>query len=178
MLSLLESKKGDLPDMLVFIIVAFILAIGFFILAFVTPAIADGLNIAGMNNSPEGQDAIEELADLGTVTIQRGFLFLFFGLAISTLITSFFTRVHPMFLFLYILFLGITLFVGTYLGNAYEQVTANPVLAETLASQGMITAIMQNIVMITLVIGALSMIIVFAKFSSFFNFSGGQGGQL
>lgn len=178
MKSLLQSKKGDLPDMLVFIIVVFVLAIGMLILAFVTPAIAEGLRTAGMNSTSEASNSIDQLAELGTVTIQRGFLFLFFGLAISTIITSFFTRVHPMFLFLYIIFLGLTVFIGTYLGNAYEQVAANPVLAETLASQGLITVVMQNIVVLSLVIGAISMIIVFAKFSSFFNFSGGGGGQL
>lgn len=178
MKNLLQSKKGDLPDMLVFVIVVFVLAIGMLILAFVTPAIAEGLRTAGMNSTPEAQNSIDQLAELGTVTIQRGFLFLFFGLAISTIITSFFTRVHPMFLFLYIIFLGLTVFIGTYLGNAYEQIAANPVLAETLASQGLITVVMQNIVVLTLVIGAISMIIVFAKFSSFFNFSSAGGGQL
>ena len=178
MKSLLQSKKGDLPDMLVFIIVIFVLAIGMLIFAYVIPAVADGLETAGMNSSSEGANSIDELSDFGTVTIQRGFLLLFFGLAISTIITSFFTRVHPMFLFLYIIFLGLTVFIGTYLGNAYEQVSANPVLAETLASQGLITVVMQNLVILSLAIGALSMIIVFAKFSSFFNFSAGSGGQL
>ena len=175
MRSLVCSKKGDLPDMLIFVLLIFILGVGLFILAFITPQIAEGLNTAGLNSSSEGTNSIDKLASMGTVTIQRGFLFLFFGLAISTLITSFFTRVHPLFLFLYILFLGLTAFIGTFLGNAYEQVTSSPVLADTLASQGMITVIMQNIVLITVVIGALSMIITFAKFSTF---SGGGEAQL
>ncbi|GAH03651.1 unnamed protein product, partial [marine sediment metagenome] len=38
-------------------------------------------------------------------------------------------------------------------------------LASTLASQGLISIVMQNIVVITLIVGALSMIIIFAKFS-------------
>ncbi|MHA1201365.1 MAG: hypothetical protein ACTSQ4_02435 [Candidatus Heimdallarchaeaceae archaeon] len=174
---LLHSKKGDLPDMLIFLITIFILAVGFLILAFITPKITDGLNIAGLNNSAEAQGSIEHLENFGTVTIQRGFLFLFVGLSIALMTTSFFVSRHPMFLFLYILFLGLTIFIGTFLGNAYEQIATSPVLADTLASQGLITAIMQNIVMITLIIGALSMIITFAKFSS--RFAGGsQGGQL
>lgn len=176
MKSLVCSKKSDLPDMLIFIILIFILAVGLFILAFVTPQIAQGLNTAGLNETSEGANAINDLANLGTVTIQRGFLFLFFGLSISTIITSFFTRTHPIFIFLYILFLGLTVFIGTFLGNAYEQVTSSPVLAETLASQGLITVVMQNIVLFTLIIGAISMMVVFAKFSSVFQ--GGGGGQL
>ena len=92
---------------------------------------------------------------------------------ISTMITSFLTRTHPVFLFMYIFFLGITLFVGGFLGNAFEQFASSPVLVDTLGSQGLISVVMQNIVMITLVTGALSMIIVFAKFAGGSQVQGG-----
>ena len=68
-------------------------------------------------------------------------------------------------MFLYILFLGITVFLGTFMGNAFEQIAATDALAATTANQGLITIIMQNIVLITLVVGVMSMIIIFAKFS-------------
>ena len=170
----LNSKKGDLPDMMIFIITVFILAIGLLIFAYVIPIISDGLNTAGLNESSQGKTSIDNLSDMGLVTIQRGFFFLFVGLIIGIMISSFLIRTHPIFMFLYILFLGITIFIGTYLGNAFEQISANPVLADTLASQGLISIVMQNIVLITLVVGALSMIIIFAKFSSF---GGGGGGS-
>ncbi len=167
----LKSKKGDLPDMLIFIITLFVFAIGFLILAFVIPTIADGLNNAGLNESdPGAAKTIEEIAELGASGMQKGFFFLFVGLIMSTMITSFLTRTHPIFIFMYIFFLGITLFLGGYLGNAFEQFAVSPIMVDTLGSQGLISAVMQNIVIITLVTGALSMIIIFAKFSSF----GGQ----
>jgi len=161
------SKKGDLPDMLIFLITVFIFAIGLLIFAYVVPSVADGLGGAGLNESSQGYDSINEMAELGANGLQKGFFFLFVGLIMSTMITSFLTRAHPIFLFMYIFFLGITVLLGSYLGNAFEQIATSPVLADTLGTQGYISIVMQNIVLITLVTGALSMIIVFAKFSSF-----------
>jgi hypothetical protein len=163
----LTSKKGDLPDMFILIITLFIFAIGLLTLSFVVPSIADGLSDAGLNESQGGYDTIEALSDLGANGLQRGYFFLMVGLIMSTMITSFLTRTHPIFLFMYIFFLGITLFIGGYLGNAFEQFATSPVLVDTLGSQGLISSVMQNIVLITLITGALSMIIIFAKFSSF-----------
>ena len=170
-----QSKKGDLPDMLIFIVTIFTFAIGLMVLAFVLPSIADGLSDAGLNDTSEGFNAIEELSILGSQGMQRAFFFLFVGLIMSTMITSFLTQTHPIFLFMYIFFLGVTIFVGGYLGNAFEQFASSPVLVDALGSQGLISVVMSNIVMITLVTGALSMIIVFAKFSGV---GGGAGGSL
>jgi hypothetical protein len=163
----MEFKKGDLPDMMIFLITITILAVGLFVLAFVVPEITEGLNIAGLNNSAEGANAIEELTKVGTQTIQNGFFLLFVGLIASVMISSFLVRTHPIFLFLYILFLGVTVFLGTYLGNMYETISETTIFAGTLASQNLINLVMENIVVIVIAVGALSMVIIFAKFSSF-----------
>ncbi len=166
----LRNKKGDVTDMLVLIVVVFILAIGLFIFAFIIPQIGSGLNDAGLNGTTEGASAITSLSNFGTITIQRGFFLLFVGLIISTMVTSFFARTHPIFLFLYIMILGITVFLGIYLGRAYQDLTEISVFADTLASQTLINIVMNNIITIVIAVGALSMIIVFAKFST----GGGQ----
>jgi len=168
-----KNKKGDLPDMLIFLITIFIFAIGLLIMAFVIPAISDGLNTAGLNSTSEARSAIDEIAELGNEGIQKGFLFLFVGFIMALMISSFLVRTHPIFIFLYILFLGITVFLGTFMGNAFEQVATTDALAATTANQGLITIVMQNIVLITLIVGALSMIIIFAKFSGIGSRGGG-----
>lgn len=170
---MLEFKKGDLPDMLIFLITIFVFAIGLLIMAFIIPAISDGLNTAGLNSTSEAQTAINEIAELGNEGMQKGFLFLFVGFIMALMISSFLIRTHPIFMFLYILFLGITVFLGTYVGNAFEQVATTNALAATTANQGLISIVMQNIVVITLVVGVLSMIIIFAKFSGIGNRGGG-----
>ena len=162
----LTFKKGDPPTMLIFLITIVILGVGLFVLAFVIPSITNGLSVAGLNSSTEGANAISKLSDVGTKTLNNGFLLLFFGLIASTMITSFLVRTHPIFLFLYILFLGVTIFLGTYLANVYESISTIPIFAETLASQTFINLVMENIVKILVAVGGLSMVIVFAKFSS------------
>lgn len=173
---MLEYKKGDLPDMLIFLITVFIFAIGLLIFAFVIPQITSGLETAGMNSTSEGKGAIDELTEMGVNGMQKGFLFLFVGFIMGLMISSFLIRTHPIFIFLYILFLGLTVFLGTYIGNAFEQLATSDALASTLATQGYISIIMQNLVVITLAVGALSMIIIFAKFAGFGS-RGGSGGS-
>lgn len=170
---MLKYKKGDLPDMLIFLITIFVFAVGLLIFAFVIPEISEGLNTAALNNTPEARGAIDKITELGVEGMQRGFLFLFVGFIMGLMISSFLVRTHPIFLFMYILFLGLTLFLGTFIGNAFEQVVTSDALASTAASQGLITIVMQNIVLISLAVGALSIIIIFAKFSG----SGRGGGS-
>ena len=162
----LETKKGDLPDILIFLVSVVILAVGLFVFAFVIPTIANELGNAGLNNSVEGVSAVREMSDIGTQTIQNGFFLIFVGLVMGTMISSFLARTHPIFVFLYIIFLGITIFLATYLGNFYESITEIELFAETLASQSLINLVMNNLVTITLGVGALSMVILFSKFTS------------
>lgn len=163
----LSSKKGELSDMIIFIVTIFILAVGLFILMFITPQIFGGLKTAGLNNSIEGSAAIDRLDLSFTHLINNGFMLLFVGLIISTMITSFLVRTHPIFLFLYIFFLAITILLGFYLGNAYEQLATNPVFSSMVNDASFINVVMYHIAEISLAVGALSMIIVFAKFSTF-----------
>ncbi len=168
------NKRGDVTDIFTFLILVFILGVGLFIMAFIIPQITNGLGNAGMNASVEGADAISQLEDFGTIQIQRGFFLLFVGLSISTFISAFLIRVHPIFMFLYILFLILTVFIGTYLGNAYDQIRNISIFADTMASQTLINLVFDNLLTIIIAVGAVSLVIVFAKFSSFGRSSGGQ----
>ena len=164
---IIREKKGDVPDILVFLITVFILAVGLFVISYTTSRMADEYRAAGLNSSAEGESAVDSIANLGEKTLQRGFLLLFAGLIMGTMVSSFLTRVHPIFLIVYFFFLGLTVFIGIYLANAYETLANIPTFADTLASQTLITLIMQNMIPIIIGVGALSMVIVFAKFSSF-----------
>lgn len=168
------NKRGDVTDIFTFLILLFILGVGLFVFAYIIPQITNGLGNAGMNDSTEGAEAIAELETFGTVQIQRGFFLLFVGLTISTFISAFLVRVHPIFMFLYIIFLILTAFIGTYLANAYDQMRNIPIFADTMASQTLINLIFENFLTVIIGVGAVSLVIVFAKFSSFGRSSGGQ----
>ena len=170
----IQNKKGDVTDIITFLILIFILGVGLFILAFIVPQISQGLENANINQSTEAANAIDQLEDFGTVTIQRGFFLLFVGLIISTFISAFLTRVHPIFMFLYIIFIILTVFIGTYLGNAYDQLRNIPTFADTMASQVLINLVFDNLLTIIIAVGAVSLVIVFANFSSFGRSQGGQ----
>jgi hypothetical protein len=169
----LKSKKGEITDMLIWIVTLFSLAIGLLMLIYIIPSISNGLRLAGLNASSEGAAVISSMESIGTHTINNGFLLLFTGLIISLMITSFLVRTHPIFIFLYIFVLTITLLLAAYLGNAWQDMSTNPIFATTLQSAGFINYIMSHIVEFALGAGALSMIIMFSKFSSF-----GGGGPL
>lgn len=162
----IRSKKGDVTDILIFVIMVFVVGFGLFVLSFSTQSIATGLNNAGLNKTNTTIDAIDKLEDFGVTGIQNGFFFLFIGLAIATFISAFLVRTHPIFLFLYIFFYGLAIFLGTYLANAYDLMRQNPIFSETLQSQTLINVVFENFLPIIVGIGAISMIIVFAKFGS------------
>ena len=159
-----KRKHGDITDSLALLITLFILGIGLFILAWIIPQIASGLSLAGMNSSVEGTSAINQLSDFGMNGIQRGFFWLFIGLCIAELISAFYLDSHPIWLFLYIIFLGLTIIIAAYLGNAYESMVS--LSAFSSFSQGYITIVMQNIIKIVISVSALSMVIIFSKFMS------------
>jgi len=161
---IISKKKGDITDSLALLITLFIMAIGLFVLAWIIPNITSGLRMAGMNSTTEGSNAITTLNDFGINTIQRGFFFIFIGLCIAELISAFYLDSHPIWLFLYIIFLALTILLGAYLGNAYQTLISNPSFNSF--SQSYITIVMQNIVKIVIGVSALSFIIIFSKFMS------------
>lgn len=160
------GKRGDVTDILIFALILFTFAIILFTFTFIIPEITDGLRSGGLNNTPEGSSAIDQLESFGSNGIQRGFFLIFVGLLISNLISAFLVRTHPIFLFLYIFVLILTVLIGTYLGNAYDQLRNIPIFAEQLATQTLINIVMENYIFIILGTSALSMVIVFSKFSS------------
>lgn len=164
---LFKNKKGELSDMLIWVITIFVLAVGLFIIIYIVPQISGGLRTAGLNNSAEGTSAIASMEGMAGGTINFGFMLLFIGLVMSLMVSSFLVRTHPIFMFMYIFFLGLTLFIGIYLGNAYNTLMTNPIFASAISNASFINLIMGHIVEITLAVGALSMVILFAKFSTF-----------
>ncbi len=160
------NKRGDLTDSLAFVITVSVLAIGLFVMAWVIPQISTGLNSANLGNTPEGAAAIATISDLGVNGLNTGFLWLFIGLCIAQLISAFFIDQHPVWLFLWIIFLGLSIIIAAYLGNTYETLINNT--AFNGFAQGYMTMIMSNIVKLSLVVSALSMVIVFSKWA-FFN---------
>lgn len=157
----MKSKKGDVTDILSLGIITFILIVGFFIIAYIVPFITSGLSTAGLNNTVEGANAINKLNDFGVNGIQRGMFWLFIGLCIGVLISSFYVDTHPVWLFLYIMMLIVAVIVAGYLSNAYTTIVNSTSFNGF--TQTYMTSIMANIITTIIVVACLSFIIIFAK---------------
>ena len=138
---------------------------------FVNTKIQSIISNTALNESNAYTQINSSFTDINLVGVQRGFT-LFFGiLIIGILVSSFLIRVHPVFIFIYILTLGVAILVAIYLANAYELVVSNPQFAAIAGDYQTMTFVMKNITKILLAVGALSMIIIFGKIG------GGTSGQ-
>jgi hypothetical protein len=165
------TKKSDPTDILLFLVIVFFLAISLSVTLFANQKIQNLISSTALNESTAYSQINESFSSINQFVAQRAFT-LFFGiLIIGILVSSFLVRVHPVFIFIYIITLGVTIFVSIYLANAYALMVSNSQLAEISANFAMMTWIMQNVTRILLAVGALSMIIIFGKIG------GGTSGQ-
>ena len=160
---MLRKRKGDPTDILLFLIIVFFLAISLVVVLYANSKIAEIIDTTVLNESEAYSSIHDSFTTINEYTAQRGFT-LFFGiLIIGIIVSSFLVRVHPVFIFIYIIILAVTILTSVYLANAYAMMVANDQLATISENYGMMTFIMQNIVKILLAVGALSMIVIFGK---------------
>jgi len=157
------KRKGDPTDMILLLVMVFFLVISFVIALYANGKVHEVISTTVLNQSDAYSSIDAAFTTVNEFTVQRGFL-LFFGiLIIGILVSSFMIRVHPVFMFIYIITLIVAIFVAMYLGNAYELVVSNGQLATIADNYAMMTWVMEHITLILLGVGALSMIIIFGK---------------
>ena len=158
-----KNKRGDVTDIFVFVLIAVFLAISFIVVLFVNNELLDIISTTALNESSASSSIIESFELINTQTVQRGYA-LFMGiLMIGMVVSAFLVRVHPAFIFIYIITLAFAIFVSVYLGNMYNDFIAVDEIAVIANQQPMINFFMENLLKIVLVVGALSMIIVLSK---------------
>jgi len=157
------KRKGDPTDMILLLVMVFFLVISFVVALYTNEKVHDIISTTALNQSDAYSSIDSAFTTINEFTVQRGFL-LFFGiLIIGILVSSYMIRVHPIFMFIYIITLIVAIFVAMYLGNAYELVVSNGQLATIADNYAMMTWVMEHITLILLGVGALSMIIIFGK---------------
>jgi len=158
-----KNKRGDVTDIFVFVLIAVFLAISFIVVLFVNNEVLDIISTTALNESSASSSIIDSFELINTQTVQRGYA-LFIGiLMIGMVVSAFLVRVHPAFIFIYIITLAFAIFVSVYLGNMYSDFIAVDEIAVIANQQPMINFFMENLLKIVLVVGALSMIIVLSK---------------
>jgi hypothetical protein len=158
-----QRKKADPTDITLMLVIVFFIVISFVVAIFVNSKLSDIISNTVLNESAAYESINDSFTTINRYTIQRGFT-LFFGiLIIGILVSSFMIKVHPIFIFIYIVTLIVAIFVSMYLANAYEMVVSNGQLALLADNYATMTWVMQHIGLILLAVGALSMIIIFGK---------------
>ena len=156
-------KKADPTDIVLLLVMVFFLAVSFVVVLFANSKIHEVISTTALNESDAYASIDAAFTNINEYTVQRGFTLFFAILIIGIMVSSFMIRVHPVFIFIYIITLMSAIFVSIYLANAYELVVSNAQLAELASNYAVITWIMQHVTTILLAVGALSMIIIFGK---------------
>ena len=164
-----KNKKGSIID-IAFLLVA-LLALGIFILvvAKVFPSITTQLAKTQIGSDPASQGALNYTDDLA----HRGdmvFMFIFIGLSIAIMITSFFIETSPILIPVYIIALAILIIFAVVSQKVYLSFSTSATF--NAISYPIVDFIMSNLVMIAIGVGVLSLILMFAKRG----FAGGNSG--
>ena len=156
-------RKGDPTDYILVLVILFFLAVSLVVALYTNGIISNLISTTALNESAAYESINDSFVQINEFTVQRTFTIMFGLLAIGVLISSFLVRVHPVFIFLYIIFLAIAIFVSIYLANTYEVIVLNPAFSTFADNYVTITWIMSHVAEILLAVGALSMIIIFGK---------------
>lgn len=157
------NNKGDVTDITLFLILIFFLAISLVVALFANTQIKKVIDETPLNQSSAYSSISASFNIINTYTTQRGFVLMFAILCIGMLVSAWLIKVHPIFLFLYILTLGFAIFIAALLANTYALFVANDMIADFSADYSLITWVMRNIIRILLAVGILSIIIIFGK---------------
>lgn len=167
----MQRRKGDITDITLLLVFLFFLAVSFVVVLYANTKIQSIISTTALNESAAYSSINESFDRINLFGVQRGFTILFGLLIIGIMASSFLIRVHPVFIFIYIITLGAAIFTAVYLGNTYELIVANPQFSAIAANYATITWVMQHVTKILLATGALSMIIILGKIG------GGTSGQ-
>ena len=156
-------KKGDPTDIFLFLVIIFFIAVSFIVVIFANTKIHEIISTTALNQSDAYSSIDASFTNINDFIIQRGFTLFFAILVMGILVSSFLIRVHPIFIFIYIITLLVTILTAVYLSNTYALLVANAQLALIADKFATITWVMQHVTKILLAVGAMSMIIIFGK---------------
>jgi len=162
MKSLLQNKKGSMEDVIFIAIIAAVFAIFILVVAYITPQISDKLRDTDINDSAAARTALN-YSDTFASRLNVVFLIIFVGLLMGMLVSAFLIDAHPIFIPIFIIFLGFAVVAGVIMSNVYEAFSEDTEFAATAAQNTFVSAILGNYVLIIIVIGVLSMILTFGK---------------
>lgn len=160
------NRKGDATDIIFFGVIIFFLAVAFVVVIFVNTKLSEVVSGTVLNQSAAAPAILEGFNNINQTVTQRGYVLIFAILIIGQLISAFLVRVHPVFIFVYLFTLVMSILNAVYLSNLYQAIIENAQFAAIASNYPMITYIMQHAIKILVAVGSLGMIVTFSKLSS------------
>lgn len=157
------TKRGDPTDIAVFGVFLFALAVGFIFVIIVSTEIKSGLDDSIISENQYYNQTTQTITNITEGGLNKAYIFLFVGLILSIMLSSFLVRVHPAFFVIYLILFIFVALVGIALSNAYDTFKDNQEIAQYEANYPSITWIMQHNLTIMIVVAVLSWVIIFAK---------------
>ena len=169
------DKKGSVQDVFLIIIMLLVFAIFFVIMMIVQSHIDAAASPAFENVSAGSSIGITTVSSIFNNSLNYMYLAVFFALIIGTLIMAYMTPTHPIFYLLaIILFVGLMI-ISVVISNTWQSfANASPEIYNTVT--GHLTFadyILNNLPIVSLVIGVLVAIVLFARSGS-----GNTGGYM
>lgn len=160
---MLKGKKADASMIILVVIILFFLAVSFLVVNFVGIKFQWIMDNTVLNSTDAAPEISSSMNKVTTSTMDNGFLMIISFIVIGIIVSSFLIRIHPVWLFLYIIFLGVGVFLGVFLGNAYQSIIDVAVLSDAVSNMPKTVWMMKNSLKIILATGAISMIVIFSK---------------
>jgi len=158
----MKGKKGGVIDGLTSLVILFAFAL-FFLVVFNA---LDDVNTDIQSDpdiSSDGKEIIDDYHTNYPTWLDNAFLFIFTGLWIVSLISSFYIDTQPAFLVFSILLLIIVLVISAYLSNGYQELMEDSTFEDTITLFPITDFVLSHIVEFFIGIIFTNLIVFFAK---------------
>ncbi len=162
----MNKKANMLTPILVIALIAG-MAIFLLIVGYIGTELATQLEHK-LNDTPTEHFASINSSLQSTVNIASNMLgviwyIVFGGLVLATLVSAWFTRTYPVFLPVFFILLVVSVIVGVAMSNAYYELSQAATFTTAAAQQSNVAFMMNKLPYIALVIGIVSIIVMFIK---------------
>jgi len=150
-------------DVIVVTAVLFAFALAFFTINFTAKTLVTNIMaVPAMNSST---NAVEAWEGINTTVDRTDYLFfgLFIALVLSTIITAWFVGGNPIFAFLYVLVLIISVPASAIFANVWSDFTTSSIFGTTINSFPITNHIITYLPFYTIAIAILGMVVLFSK---------------
>lgn len=154
--------KGSMLDIIIAGIALTALAIGILVASTVMTSVQTSLNpmmpAISQDVLTQGVNAVN--------TFNYGFVIIMFGMGIAGVIFAWLVPTHPIFVILSIIMLLISVVILPIFSNAFETFSTNPSMSSATANFPVMTYFMNNLPLIEVIFGALTMIVMYTRWRS------------